>query len=310
MRTEKFYAAFSVDFMDLVHNKPVHEGKDGMIIAMRDILPAQELFDKLKQIDGRQLSAYGCGPEGDQHVYLPSCAGIAHLKVPVGVIKEDAQAIDISKHPEWVTQVTINVSGDVSHGPFNWTQLTMDLTPDYSDVSKLMAARFEDLSRIAAKLAVVPDDVRKAADLYDDFARDSLRALYNGNGFMTKRVHVSNPTEEKIALGWGLEYLQTYMKALEQNMSLDFMLRTAHDMEASFKEQFQEQYTPEVDYRITAAATMHKMLESMSGSCTNLDDSAVLALITNQAERDTTTYSETPIGETPDVVLDEPEEEI
>ena len=309
MKTETFYAAFACEFTDLMHGAPVHEGKDGMVIAIRDNYQAYELYEKLQQVPGAQLSVYGCGPDLDQHVYLPSCAGIAKLEIPESVIEGDKQAVDLRAHPEYITSVTIRVSGDVSHSIMDWSQLTLGAGVDYEVLQRQVMTRFDDLCRIASKFAETPDDIRRDVDLDDEFARDSLRALYNSNGILHHRFRlVPNPSPEQTAMHFGMEYLQTYMKACEQNLKLDFNMRSAHDWQDSFNDMFAAAYSPDADYRVLVADVVHTMMSNMAQSTTDIETRAVLSLLMQQAERDSTTYSEQPVGETPDIVPEEPEE--
>ncbi len=309
MKTETFHAAFDCEFTDLLHGAPVHEGKDGMVIAIRDTYQAYALYEKLQQVPGAQLSAYGCGPQLDQHVYLPSCAGIVTLEIPKGIIEGDKQAVDLHEHPEYITEVTIKVSGDVAHGPIDWTQLTLGAGIDYTGLQRQVAVRFDDLARISSKLEATTDAVRQDVDLNDEFARDSLRALYNSNGLLHHRFRLaSNPSPEQTAMHFGMEYLQTYMKACESSLKLDFNMRNAHDWQDSFVEMFSAAYAPGLDYRAISADVVYTMMDNMAKSTTDVETRAVLMLLMQQAERDSAVYSGNPLEEPQDIVPEEPEE--
>lgn len=310
MKKETFYAPFACSFTDLLHGAPVHEGRDGMVIAIRDAYQAHEAYEKLQNVPGAQLSAYGCGPRLNQHVYLPSCAGIATLTLPQGLVEGDKQAIALQEHPEYISEVKIKVSGDIAHGPIDWAQLTMGVGVDYSGLQKQVSVRFDDLARIVDKIAAIPDAARQQVDLYDEYARDSLREMYNSNGCIHSRVRLaSNPTPEQTAMHFALEYFQTYMKACEINLPLGFMLHNAHDLPGTFKEQFESAYSHNADYRSIAAAVTCEMLKNMAQGTQDIDTKAILICLANEADRDFNAYSNGTIKQTQDIDAPEHEEE-
>lgn len=312
-KTETFYAPFRFKLTDLVAGKEIHNGIDGMVVAMRDQIQAYDTRDKLKKATDDKLSAFGCGPDHSQHVYLPTCTGMVTMEVPVGAIENDKQVVNLSQNPEWIQNVSIDISGDVSHGPLLWSQITFGMAPDYSDLKKQACIRFEDLSRITAKIASLPDAIRERVDMHDEYARDSLNTLYNSSGFMHRRIYQpSNPTPEQSARSWGQEYLQTYMKACEGNLSLDFMLRNAHDWEDAFKEKFDAAYGPGTDYRAISASVVYEMLNNMAQATTDMETRVILTMLMQQADRDATVYSDNPLDAPQDIVdnpvIDEQEE--
>lgn len=311
-KTETVYAPFSFTLVDMMYKKPVHEGHDGRLMVFKNPAEAYEKWDELKQNQGAQLSAFGCGSDGMQHVYLPTCTGIIRMEVPKGLLPDDrctciisdktpVGSNDIKINSDWISQVDIRIEGDVAHSSVIYTQLTGGGAPDYDKLPMLAQYRFEDLERICGKLAREKSESREQTNLYEERARDSLREMYCGNGFAHKRFFIrNNMTEEQQRLTSGLEYLQPYMHAMDKVLGIDSILRHAHSMEQEFRDMYPQHDNHTSDARIAAAATVAKMMqEHAERSVTKFERTAFLSFKANAEQdielfqKETATYNNT-----------------
>lgn len=297
-KTETVYAPFLFALTDLIHWKPVHEGQTGCLLVFKDQYAAYEEWDKLKQTPGIQMSAFGCGSDETQHVYMPIGTGMLQMKVPQGLIPDDQHlcvmsaklpldATDIQIKREWIKQIDIRIEGDVAHSPIMYTQISEDGPPEYSQLQALAQYRFNDLMRICEKLATDTQETLKQADIYDDHARDALCAMYCGNGLAHRRFFLrQNMTEAQKRLESGLEYLQPYLHAMDKVLGINSILRHAYSMEQEFRDMYPQYDSKDSDARITAATTVAAMMhEHAERSLTHSERTAFLSLKTN-AEQD------------------------
>lgn len=314
---ETVYAPFQFSLVDLAHGKPVHEGQDGMLLVFRDKIAAYEQLDKLKQIEGPVISAFGCGPEGDQHVRLPACTGMLHLDVPANMIINDKQVCimsdklpvgpnDIKIFPSAIRQADFRVEGDIAHGPLTSMQLTNGDVPDYDDISRFARIRLEDLARITDKIAGDTAEHRTAADLEGEFVRDALQTVYNSAGFAHHRIRINDsmsPAQQ--AMLSGLEYFQPYIRAIDANMGIDAILRHAHTMEQEFKDAFPGHYQSEGDVRAAAAMTVAGIMHTHAEASTDFNERMVFMSLKVNAEHDAEMYRD--VKPEADLAEDEPE---
>lgn len=297
-KIETVYAPFSFSLTDMARQNPVHKGPEGRLLVFKDQLAAYEQWDKLKQIPGPQLSAFGCGSDGSQHVHMPTCTGMIKIEVPRGLIRDDKCICimndklsdgpdDVKINDAWMKQIDIRIEGDVAHGPVLYTQVSIDGYPDYNQLVRLAQLRFDDLTRICSKLTRDHPESRARADLYDEHARDSLREMYCGNGFAYRRFFLrENMTEAQQRLTSGLEYLQPYMRAMDVVLGIDSVIRHAHSIEQEFRDMYPQYDNHTSDGRIAAASTVAAMMQEHAERSVAKSERTVFLSLKANAEQD------------------------
>lgn len=285
-KVDNAYAPFSFSLTDLAQGYHVHEGQEGMVLVFQDQIAAYDQWDKLKQISGPRLSVFGCGPNADQHINLPTCTGMMHLQIPAGVLPPEVDKRvcvmsdklpvgpgDVKIQPEWIRQVDFRIEGDIAHGPLVSMQLTEGVGVDYRDLQRFAQQRLSDLSRITTKIAIDSQEVRMRADLQDEFVRDSLNAMYCSSGFVYHRQRYTDQmTPEQRAMAGGLETLQQYMKAMDANLGIDAILRHAHTMEQEFRDLFPAQYAAADDAKVAISLTIAQIMQAHADKATTADE--------------------------------------
>lgn len=299
-KTETIYSPFKFSLVDLANGVSVHEGAR---LVFRDQFAAYEQWDKLKQVPGAQLSAFGCGPMQDQHVYLPTCTGIMHIQAPAGFLKQNGEPIDkrvcivgdklkagpddIKIQSEWIRQVDFRIEGDIAHGPLVSMQLTEGIGLDYHDLQRFAKQRVNDLSKIVSAIASNSDEHRMRADLNDEHVRDSLRDMYCTSGFSYKRqLWDDQMTDEQRSMSIGLEYFQPYFRSLDVNLGIDGVIRHAHSLEQEFRDLFPAYNQNVSDPRIAAAETVAKIMDTHAAQSIDNTERLVFLSLKNNAERD------------------------
>lgn len=298
MKYDVLYAPFKFELTDLIQSKPVHKGQDGMVVAYKDATEAHDVRDKLKNTHGAQLSAYGCGPELNQHIYAPTCTGILVLHVPKNMFPENKQVISVES--QWINCCDFRIEGDIAHGPVINMQITNGDAPDYEQLRAFVQYRLDDLSKITARIAQDTEQQRMQADLNYEYARDSLHDMYCTTGFVNKRVPFRDEmTVEAKAMSYGLEQLQQYMRSMDVHLPISAIITHAHSMEKEFKDAFTEYYAQSSNGRIAAAQTIAHVMQMHADKTTSPDERIAFLSFKADAERNAAVYQNLPEDSAP-----------
>lgn len=292
MKYDILYAPFKFELTDLINGKPVHKGQDGMVVACKDAMEAHDLWDKLKNTHGAQLSAYGCGPELNQHVYAPTCTGLMVLHVPKNMFPENKQVIAVES--PWIYRCDFRIEGDLAHGPIISMQITNGDAPDYEQLRAFAQYRLDDLSKITTRIAQDTDQQRMHADLDYEYVRDSLRDMYCTTGFVNKRIPFRDEmTAEEKAMSYGLEQLQQYMRSMDIHLPISAILTHAHSMEKEFKDAFAEHYAQASNGRAAGAQTIAHVMQMHADKAASSDERIAFLSLKADAERNAALYQNT-----------------
>lgn len=280
------YAPFIFELYNFLIGKTPYENEDEKTLIFLDKTEAFEIWNKYKTLPGRKMSNLGCGPNFNQFVRAPICTGIITLNIDEAICNK--QMIKIN--PKWIQQIHFHVGKDVAHEELTSLQIINGKAPNYSFLRPEMQRRFDSLCHLCEKIALSSQDARRNTDFTEEYARKSLKAVYNHSGLMHQNFEVYKTMSlERKRFYQGMKYLQCYIKAVETHLDIDSIVRHVHFIEDSFKSSFQSRCP---DCLLFAAEIISDIMQKCSERAVNNNEQMTFIALKADADKDILIHKE------------------